>query len=315
MTVEQSGDSPHPSFEDILKRQLDPLYRQEVDRQKILKDAERVISDANATIAQKQSDEFLIKQPLISEVLDRFEVVNKLHSIRDTVWRRGLIEPITEPFEFNGIHTEHIIAVGYRLFYHLRAFALIDGATNLRPIISRVPERFFPVTESQVLEIRVPQKQELDTVLVDSQVRLDTPTRFRRNPLFFPEFCNMGLGPLQAAPYHAVDAFLNKRRLENHWDIGGYKGRIEVPRDEDIKITLSRVKGSEDYSASDTFGSDEKNVVLLDQYLAQDCAERFRKGMLPYQARKFWLNYIQESDNFWNPESKDEWLKYIQGEI
>lgn len=69
MTADQFGDNK-PSFEELIKRQLDPLYQQEASKRKLIEGAEGVAADAQNATERQQKQEFLEKQGEIRQLLN-----------------------------------------------------------------------------------------------------------------------------------------------------------------------------------------------------------------------------------------------------
>lgn len=307
MTADQSGDNK-PSFEELIKRRLDPLFKQDADRKKLLSNADGIIDEAQVAIDQQQRDEFLKRQEDVFGLLAKFGVAEKLHHIKDVVWKRGVIEVVKEPFEVDGVNTKYKLGVGYRLSYHCPTVAVIEGDTNVRRTFYTDLYSYFPTVETHSVELRVPQNSDLDTLSAYSQSRLHLPT-FRN------------LGALFGEPAWIKELFLNAyvegERFDEITKLIGRTPVLKIPRDETPQIILTKPSDREDYKSSQVF--EENDVALVDQFLAQDCAERLRRGKLPLQARDFWTGYVQGSiqelatniipDN----DSAREWLRFIQG--
>jgi len=307
MTTDQSGENK-PSFEELIKRKLDPLYKQDADRKKLLSDADGVVDEARVAIDQQQRDEFLKRQEDIFGLLTKFGVAEKLHHIKDVVWKRGVIEVVKEPFEVDGVNTEYRLGVGYRLSYHCPAVAVIEGDTNVIRTFYTDLYSYFPTVETHSVELRVPQNSDLDTLSASSQSRLHLPTLQNLGALFgepawIKELC--------------LNAYVEGERFDEITKLIGRTPSLRIPRNQTPQIILTKPSDREDYKSSQAFGNND--VALVDQFLAQDCAERLRRGKLPLQARDFWTGYVQGSiqeratniipDN----DSAREWLRFIQG--
>lgn len=307
MTADQSGDNK-PSFEELVKRKLDPLYKQEGEKKNFLGEVEGVAVDAQTSTARQQRQEFLKRQANVNGLLDSFSIAEKLHYIKESVWKRGVIEVIKDPFEIDGIDTGYKIAVGYRLSYHCPAVAIIEGDTNIGRTFWPDLYSFLPTVEVHSVELRVPQNSDIDTLSANSQSQLHLPT-FRNSGALFGE------------PAWIKELFLNAyvdgKRFDEITKLIGRTPGFKIPRDVTPQIVLTKPNDRKDYKSSQEFREDD--VALVDQYLAQDCAERFQRGKLPLQTRDFWSGYVQGSiqeraaniipDN----NSAREWLRFIQG--
>lgn len=307
MTSDQLGDNK-PSFEELVKSKLDPLYKQEGEKKIFLGEVEGVAIEAQTNAAQQQRQQFLRRQADVYGLLDGFGIAEKLNHIKGAVWKRGVIEVIKEPFEVDGVDTGYRIAVGYRLSYHSPAVAMIEGDTNIRRTLWPDLYSFLPTVEAHSVELRVPQNSDLDTLSAYSQSRLHLPA-FRN------------LGALFGEPAWIKELFLNAyvdgKRFDEITKLIGRTPDFKIPRDETPQIILAKPSDRKDYKSSQLFREDD--VALVDQFLAQDCAERLRRGKLPLQTRDFWTGYVQGSiqeraaniipDN----DSAREWLEFIHG--
>lgn len=345
MTADQSGDN-HPSFEDLLKGQLDPFLRQDAAQRKIMREAEGIVSNADES---QQIHEFQERRNRVCDLLGKFNVEERLTHIGKSVWRRGVIEPIIEDTtddKDKPVGAKGKTLVGYRMTYCSPAVVEFEGTHQIY-VSSGLDgytydrEKYFPVSETQRMEIVASPDTLTPTLNVHTSSTLDAPTRMKlsHGTLYNQE--GETFVPFPFMRYDADNEFYRRKLYrkgvslgEKKWvdldfsytiaDSGLYKAKItEI---EGFRLTtdmrraiLEMVNKLEhpEVEISDQVKEalESSSFVVQREYKAQtpedfdnfivlDCKERIQNGKLPLQTRENWLRYIE------GPDFYDEFFKF-----
>ncbi len=278
MTADQSDDN-RPSFEELIKRQLDPLYQQDL----LIESVNQIASVADLVSQQKLREEW---QAIVDKRLDQFNVYETLKQIKKTAWRRGSIVPIEEDVVMIGGGPKFRMQTGLRLSYACLGVAVIlDGNTVMSsPTLNHGfymdrgydAYNYLAISEAQRIDVRAVPSQGQETVLeVKSYSLLNVPDYVERGKRILPNF------------YSGI-AYKDGEIFED--PLVGYSMRDAEPR-----LRVAEVGGYGHYEALLDLKQNDP-VSLFDEFLVQDCVERFNKDKLPLKARGYWSRFIYKYD-------------------
>lgn len=255
-------EDDHPSFDDLLKDQLDPLLKKAAVEQKLLRDFEAVASEATKSQQIKAFDN---RKFQIGNLLDKLDVKDKLDYVRKNVWRRGVVEPIIEDTTLDLDRPELTrgkVLVGYRMSYRSPAVIEFEGEHGLiAKGYSYDTRRYFPVSETQNLEFVASQQPEGIVLVVDSSTILDVPKRIVNH---FSDVWNVVGDQCQRFPliYYDIDPSVHKQQPTSYdW----VNGRLIPTRWSKIEIDLSfgRMKSETDLYKAQIYPTDPRRRITL----------------------------------------------------
>lgn len=318
MPIDQNGDN-RPKFDELLKRQVNPLLQQGASEQRLLKDAEGIVTgiddETERTFKQQKLQGYLNAREAANGILDVTGIKDKLEMIRRNVWRRGSMhfngdlkgeeEPkytslrpihVYSPYQFE--HGLERFVTGYKLVYDCPAVVDAEGVDLLK-VSSRLgydSQKFFPVSDRQELTIKVAPEPPYP-ILISSSSQLILPEKF-------------GIAGSRLMTYLPEDGSI---QFPDHYKVAGSSVQIDLllpqlripqliisQRPFVMRLYPGQPPSGQYYTELDIDSDGNKAADTLDQFLVQDSIKRYQEGKLPLQTKAFWAKYIKGPDSFDN---------------